>query len=311
MYDEEQTRALLKKIYKLSPSRSTEVILRSNEMALARFANNRIIQNVAESNTTLSIRVLHDNRMGRAVTNKLDEASLSNCCEIALQLAKNAAADPDALPLPGAQTYREVHAFYESTRQASAYQMASQVEEMISTGNDPLANLAGINNISAFSYAIGNSQGLFAYTRGTDATASVTAFIDNTSGFAIRNEQDIRQIDYDEVAQTAIHKAELSRHPKDCPPGEYTVILEPQAMANLLSFLIVDYVSQICPFSGTAVLKKQGFVAGNLGQKLFGENFTLEDDVYHPLQQGIPFDGEGMPRRSVTLVQNGVLSGLV
>jgi len=35
------------------------------------------------------------------------------------------------------------------------------------------------------------------------------------------------------------------------------------------------------------------------------------DDVYHPLQSGAPFDGEGMPRQRVQLVEAGVPKRLV
>ncbi len=42
-----------------------------------------------------------------------------------------------------------------------------------------------------------------------------------------------------------------------------------------------------------------------------GSNVTLWDDVYHPLQTGAPFDGEGMPRQKVLLVDGGVPRNLV
>jgi predicted Zn-dependent protease len=44
---------------------------------------------------------------------------------------------------------------------------------------------------------------------------------------------------------------------------------------------------------------------------LFGENISLWDDVSHPLQSGSPFDGEGMSRKRVQLVENGVVKRLV
>lgn len=311
MFGENQIKTLLTRIYKLSPARSTEVIIRSYDQALVRFANNRITQNLTVSNVRVSIRVLHDNKMGRASTNRLDEASLAACCEKALQIAKNAAEDPDALPLAGSQSYQPVDSYYESTRMTSAFQMIGQVEEMISVGAADVANLSGFNEIVTTTYAIGNSQGLFAINTSTNAVASVTAQVEENSGFMIQNEHDIRNIDYEQLAASALEKAKGGGPAIELPPGEYTVVLEPQAVANLLSFLVVDSIAQIAPFSGTAVLKNQGFVASNLGSQRFGSNFTLTDDVYHPAQQGVPFDGEGIPTQSVELVKNGVLTGVV
>jgi len=48
-----------------------------------------------------------------------------------------------------------------------------------------------------------------------------------------------------------------------------------------------------------------------MGKRVMGENITLHDDVYHPLQSGAPFDGEGIPRQRVLLVDQGVPRNLV
>src|SRR5262249_42861769 len=44
--------------------------------------------------------------------------------------------------------------------------------------------------------------------------------------------------------------------------------------------------------------------------KVFGENINIWDDVAHPLQSGSPFDGEGVGRRRIQLVENGVVKRL-
>ena len=48
-----------------------------------------------------------------------------------------------------------------------------------------------------------------------------------------------------------------------------------------------------------------------MGKPIFGKNISVTDDAYHPLQLGAPFDGEGMPREKIALVQNGVPKNLV
>jgi predicted Zn-dependent protease len=59
-------------------------------------------------------------------------------------------------------------------------------------------------------------------------------------------------------------------------------------------------------FSATAVDDSRSFLTDRLGSKLFGDNIHISDDVAHPLQSGVPFDGEGVPRRKLTLVDGGV-----
>src|SRR5260370_25564073 len=51
-------------------------------------------------------------------------------------------------------------------------------------------------------------------------------------------------------------------------------------------------------------------LSGRMGEKMLGDNGTLEDNVYHALQMGPAFDGEGYPKSKLTLVENGMLKGL-
>jgi predicted Zn-dependent protease len=48
-----------------------------------------------------------------------------------------------------------------------------------------------------------------------------------------------------------------------------------------------------------------------MNKPLFGKNISITDDAYHPQQLGAPFDGEGIPRQHVNLVENGVPGNLV
>ena len=50
----------------------------------------------------------------------------------------------------------------------------------------------------------------------------------------------------------------------------------------------------------------RSFLTDRVGTKLFGNNIHISDDVAHPLQAGVPFDGEGVPRRRLKLVEAGV-----
>ena len=61
----------------------------------------------------------------------------------------------------------------------------------------------------------------------------------------------------------------------------------------------------------TAIADKRSCFNDRLGKQVFGKNISLMEDVYHPLQLGAPFDGEGMPRQRVTLVDRGVPKNLV
>jgi predicted Zn-dependent protease len=82
------------------------------------------------------------------------------------------------------------------------------------------------------------------------------------------------------------------------------VVLEPSAVLDMVGFAFVD-------FGGLAILDQRSFLNNRVGTRLFGENISIRDDVGHPLQSGSPFDGEGVKRQPVELVEKGVIQRLV
>jgi predicted Zn-dependent protease len=106
------------------------------------------------------------------------------------------------------------------------------------------------------------------------------------------------------LAEIAAQKARDSRGPQELPPGKYTVILEPSAVLDLVGFMFWD-------FGGLAILDQRSFLNNRIGSKLFGENITIVDDVFHPLQSNAAFDGEGVRRSRVNLVEKGVIRNIV
>jgi predicted Zn-dependent protease len=106
------------------------------------------------------------------------------------------------------------------------------------------------------------------------------------------------------LAEKAADTALRSGNARQLAPGRYTSILPPSAVLDLLCFLHGD-------FSATNHLDKLSSLTGKLGKKVFGDNITIVDDAYHALQGGAPFDGEGLPRSPIVLVDNGVVTNLV
>jgi predicted Zn-dependent protease len=98
--------------------------------------------------------------------------------------------------------------------------------------------------------------------------------------------------------------AKLSANPIVIKPGKYTVILEPSAVLDLVSFLWPN-------FTGTSFIDQDSCFLDKLGQQVLGSNINIWDNAMHPLQWGCPYDGEGMPKTAVKLVENGVLKNLV
>ena len=292
------------RILKFSEAEETEVEISSTTDALTRFANNTIHQNVAEHTLQISVRAVVDGRTARAVTNKIDDESLRRVAATAARLAKNQPEYPDLLPMLGPQKYKRVARFFPATAAATPQDRARAVKRVCQMAEKNKQTAAGIFTTGEVQSLLANSKGLFATYEETDAEFSVTILESNSSGWAKTNSPDVREIHPDMLAASASGKAADSRSPQELAPGHYTAILEPSAVLDLVGFLFYD-------FAGTAVLDKRSCFNDRMGKKIFGDNITLWDDVYHPLQAGAPYDGEGFPRQKVLLVDSGVPKNLV
>jgi len=282
----------------------TEVHVDEVADALTRFANNGIHQNVSEHVLTVSVRTVIDGRTARATTNRLDEGSLRSAVEASLSLAHSQPKNPRLLPMPGKQRYGRVNRFINATAKLTPEERARAVRRAcdLATKNGQVA--AGIFSSGQSQTAVGNSRGLFAAYRETHSQFSITMQQEPAASWAKANSADVRAYDPQKLSARASEKAHLAVNAKELAPGRYTVILEPAAVLDLVGFLFYD-------FAATALEDKRSCLNDRMGKQLFGQNINITDNVFHPLQQGAPFDGEGLPRQRVELVERGVPKNLV
>lgn len=282
----------------------TEVQVDETIDALTRFANNAIHQNVAEQGATVSVRTVVDRRTARATTNRLDEDSLRKAVESSLALAHSQPKSPNLLPMAGNQRYRAVNRFSRETAALSPDARARAVKQASDSAIRNGQVAAGIFSSGQSQLALGNSHGLFAVHRQTHAEFSITMQDDPAASWAKANSGDVRDFDPLALARRASEKAKMAKDAQELAPGKYTVILEPAAVLDLVGFLFYD-------FAATALADQRSCLNKRMAKPLFGKNIGIVDDVYHPLQLGAPFDGEGMPRQRVSLVEGGVPKNLV
>jgi predicted Zn-dependent protease len=304
MLTKRKAEEIFSKILKYSTAEETEALIGATCYSLTRFANNIIHQNVAEEGVSLSVRAVADRRTARASTNKLDETSVRGVCESALALARLQPPDPELLRMPGAQMFRSVDRFYDETAGLTPQARAETVKKVVARAEKDRLTAAGIFSSGAVATGLFNSRGLSAFHEETVSEFSVTMLHETSSGWAKATSPNCAVLDPESLGDRAALKALESREPQEIPPGKYTVILEPAAVLDLLGFLFFD-------FGGLAVQEQRSCLTGRLGAQIFGENINVRDDVYHPLQAGAPFDGEGIPRQRVSLVKKGVVKGVV
>jgi len=284
--------------------RDVEAMIGAGTHALTRFANNTIHQNVAERSGYLSIRVLLDGRTARASTNRLDAEGVRRVVDEAVTITKLQEPDSELLALAEPAEYVPVQRYFSTTADITPIERAEAASEAIGAVESASQTAAGIYATGESALGFLNTQGVLAYHAETLAQFSITALAGDSSGWTKRSSCYAGDLDPLELALTAVRKAEESESPAEIPPGRYTVILEASAVLDLVGQMFGD-------FSATALRDERSFLTGRIGKKVFGNNINIYDNFDHPLQSGAPFDGEGVPRRRVTLVEEGVIRKVV
>jgi PmbA protein len=310
MLTKEQAADIFNRARRFSSADEVEAIFTSSRFALTRFANNTIHQNVEEENSVVSIRTNFAGRTARSTTNQFDDESLRRAVAASENLARVQAPDPDLLAMPtpeeatSGSNDKSASRFFAETAAIAPADRAEVVKGIVSIADHHKLTTAGIYSNSESREGIFNSRGLAKWHHQTLAEVSITMLAGDSSGWQKLNSPDVRKLDPKRLAETAAQKAVESAHPRAITPGKYTVILEPAAVLDIVGFMFWDY-------SGVAILDQRSFLNDRIGARLFGDNINIVDDVAHPLQAGSPFDGEGMGRQRVQLVENGVVKRVV
>jgi PmbA protein len=310
MLTKEKAADIFEQIKKHSTADEVEVMIYGGKFALTRFANNVIHQNVAEENYSVSVRTAFDGRTARATSNKFDNDSLKRVVQASETLAKVQHPDSDLLQMPDAsespattkQNRPDRH--FAQTADLTPELRADGVEKIVGVANRHKLTTAGIFSSSESVEGIFNSRGLNDWHAQTSSEISITMLAADSSGWQKANSPDVSQLDPAALAEISARKAIESARPREIPPGKYTVIMEPSAVLDMTGFMFWD-------FGGLSIIDQRSFLNNRVGSQIFGSNINIWDDVTYPLQSGTPFDGEGIPRQRIHLVENGVVKRLV
>ncbi len=290
-----------------------EITLVTNIGEYLRFGNNELGQSQYTKSRNLSLRVALGKRHARATTGRLEESQIEKTVHKALAQAKAAPEDPDYLPMLGPQKYHPVERYHERTIEAPAEQKATGVGYALDLAKKNGLLASGVLGTRADHAWMLNSSGLEAQHRGTTGYYSLTMDADNgnQTGYAMSAFADIRELEPEKVAETALERAKMNKNQSEVAPGKYDVVIDPYAWTEVPFFLVVSASAGYTPDFGTRQYKEgRSYLSGRMGEKIVGENITIEDDAYNPLQTGPAFDGEGYPKSKVGLVENGVLRNL-
>ncbi|SCG34098.1 TldD/PmbA family protein [Micromonospora halophytica] len=276
------------------PAAEAEVTVTRRDLALTRFANSFIHQNVAESGVGVRLRVHVDGRTAAGSGSLVDTDGLRALVERTLTAARLCPPDPAWPGLTPPAPVRSDGRVDEATAYAEPDARADRVRGFV----DAVGGLeaAGYCRTSYRSGAFANSTGHAALGRAVEAAMDGIARAGGADGVARLCVDRLADLDGAALGVRAAAKARAAADPVELPPGRYEVVLEPAAVADLLQNLAWY------GFNGKRYAQRQSFAEPGTAQ--FDPTVTLVDDPLHG--STLPYDLEGTARRALTLVEAGM-----
>ena len=311
MMSRSDAQSFLERVVKLSRADTIGVQLNGGYTGNIRFAADRISTSGGVSNSQLAVQSGFGPRHAVVTTSDFSDAGIERAVRQSEAIARLAPDDPESMPLLPPQQYQNVDAYFASTANLTPADRAAAAHTAIDAAKraGDLA-AAGFIVAGAGYSAIGSNTELFAYFPSTSANYQLTVRTnDGTgSGWAAADHPDWRQIDFKAVSDRAIVKARASRNPVAVEPGRYTVILEPQAVGDLVQLLAFALDARSAD-EGRSAFSKQGG-GSKIGEKVVDSKVTIFSDPADPQLLGQPWTGEGLPLGREVWIENGVLKQL-
>ncbi|HVX68007.1 MAG TPA: TldD/PmbA family protein [Bryobacteraceae bacterium] len=313
MLTRDEAEQLASKILKYSTFPECSIEVQGAETLNIRFANNGVTTSGFVTGRAITIASTREARTGVASTDQTGDDALRAAVKRSEEMAALSPVNPERMPPLGKQEYPDADHFDEASAAARGEVLVPQIRAVIDRAVRDKFVAAGFFERSAAGRAVANKAGLFGYSRSTDAnlTATVRTADGKSSGWAGRPAVRIGEIDGAEVAERAAGKCARWRNPVRLEPGRYTVVLEPNAVCNLVGFLGGAAMSARDAEQGNSFLSRKG--GGTLtGEKLFPEAITLRSDPFEPRLVSAPWSGgeDPLPTRKLTWIDRGVVRNL-
>jgi len=287
---------VLELVSRSAPGAEAEVVVRREDLALTRFANSHIHQNVADASVTVRLRLFVDGRTAAGSTTRTDPEGLRGLVDRTLAAARLTPPDPGWPGLAPPAPLASAGTVDAAVVSAGPVERADLVRAFVDAAGG--LTTAGFCSTRHMTMTLANSAGQVAQGAGTEVVLDGVARLDGADGVARNSAARLSALDGAVLGARAAAKARAGADPVELPSGRYEVVLEPTAVYDVVQAL-GSY-----GFGGRAVNERHSFA--RVGQAQLDSSVSLVDDPVGPDAIGLPFDMEGTPKRRLALVSAGV-----
>ncbi len=290
-----------------------EVFVRDAQSGSVETKDGEIENVIARGERGLGVRVLDGQRMGFAHSSDLAAAGIEACVDQARRMAKITEPDADLEIASGALVDTDLaiyHAGLEQRPLAERGAIALAVEKAARDADSLVTHFRKTSYSDAeVTTIIATTTGVRASYResfcGAGTSPVATKNGERQIGFHGEGARQLEDLDPQRIGTRAAERAVEKLGARTFPTQKLPVVLDPWMAMSLLG--------AISPlFSADNVLKGRSLFAGRIGQRVTNERVTIVDDAR--LRGGMrsaPFDGEGIATTRRTLVDEGILRGLL
>ena len=287
-------------------ARSPDVPLQAtvilNRNRLTRLGGGVVLHNAEIDDAKVMVRALVNGAEGVAFSNDLSDSGLDRACRRAIETARLAPPALDSRELPSVEDAGEIVAgetWDEATAIGDSETEGRAIGQALDTARSHDSVLAGILCRRAAVRAVVNTRGLRRVARSTSAHARLIATCGEGSGHGGALVDRASQLDLRSLADKAGRVAKAASSPVSLPPGRYDVVLEPEAVIELL-----EWFSGIA-FGARAWEEGRSFLKGKKGQPVTGPLVSMYDPGPQASVRPVSFDHEGVARRRVDFICDG------
>jgi len=305
MLGENKALETLKRVVSMVEADQAEAILVGGSSALTRFANSTIHQNVFEKDNVVYLRVAKGKKIGVATSNLTDDESLKQLAKKAADIAEAQVPNPNFEGFVRSERAPRIEAFHTETLECSPQRRAENVKAVIDAADRFNFLAAGSHSTSATELVFLNSLGTEQYHRYTSVFMNTVVMAPTSSGYADSSCLNVGDLDPGKLGEEATRTCAESQNPRELDEGQYDVVITPYALNSLMNWL--SYIG----FGADSFQDGSSFMSGNLGESIMGKNVSIWDDGLDPAGVPLPFDFEGVPKRRVNIIEDGIARGVV
>jgi len=296
---------------KSAGARNAEVFLREAQSGSVETKDGEIEVVIARGERGLGVRVLDGERMGFAHSSDLAAAGIEACVEQARRMSRITEPDADLRIASGKLDVADLaiyHPGLESQPLSERGAIALAVEKAAREADSRVTHFRKTSYSDAeVTTIIATTNGVRASYResyvGAMTSPVATSNGERQIGYHGEGARQLGELDPRRIGTRAAQRAVEKLGAKPFATQKIPVVFDPWMAQSLLG--------AISPlFSADNVLKGRSLFANKIGSTVANERITIVDDARR--QGGLrsaPFDGEGTPTATRTLVEKGVLRG--